>query len=148
MRKIIAIITAVFVILSLSVSAFAATYETAGIQSSAYLSSYGVLLSQSTNHRLAITVDVEGTHLMSRIGIYEIDIEELNSTTGNWEEYDTWYGSSNMSTFYDYDSYDYLNLFYFTGTPGNQYRVIVTVLAMDANGFDTGSVISVTRTCP
>lgn len=141
-------IVSIILLLSLTTTAFALNQDKDKNRSSNYLSSYGVLLSQGTNHQLCISVDIEGVRLMTRIGLFEVYIEEYSEVYGGWTEYDVWYGSNNMSTFYEYNSYDYVNQFYFAGTPGNQYRVTITAFAMDGTGSDTGTVTSVVRTCP
>lgn len=132
----------------LAVPASAQGYKDEIIRSSSYLNAYGVLLSQSTNHRLCITADVTGTGIMSKIGVSEIYIEEYSSSLGAWTEFDVWYGINNPNTFYEYNNYYYSNQFYFTGTPGNSYRVTITAFAMNSNGSDTGMVTSAVRTCP
>ena len=148
MKKITGMILAFLIFFNIPNMAYATSTDDSNTRASNYLTSYGILLSQSTNHRLAITVDVEAKRQMSIVGVFEIYIEEYSDTLGAWTEYDVWYGSSNPSLYYAYNSWDYSETFYFTGTPGNKYRVTFTCFAADSSGSDTGSIVSVTRTCP
>lgn len=147
MKKICCIFLAIIMIVGTSFTAYAAEDKENVTRASNYLSSYGISLAVVSNHQLAISVDVEAKRQMTSIGVFEIYIEEYNETLGDWDEYDVWYGSSNTSLFFAYNSWDYAETFYFTGTPGKDYRVTFTCFAMDSTGGDTGSVISVTRTC-
>lgn len=148
MKKITSIIIVTLLLISTTFSAFATSSNSNGTRASNYLSSYGINLALAPNHQLAISVDVEAKRQMSRIGVLEIYIEEYNTALGDWDEYDVWYGTSNPNLYYAYNSWDYAETFYFTGTPGKDYRVTFTCFAVDSTGGDTGSVISVTRTCP
>lgn len=147
MKKIFCIVLVLVMLIGTSIPSYATSKSESSTRASYYLSSYGINLALASNHRLAISVDVEGKHQMTSIGVFEIYIEEYNETLGDWDEYDVWYGSSNPSLYYAYNSWDYAETFYFTGTPGKDYRVTFTCFAMDSTGGDTGSVISVTRTC-
>ena len=147
MKKVISVIISIALILSFSSFAYADECGKNNTRASNYLSSYSISLTPTTNHQLVISVDVEAKRQMTSIGVFEMYIEEYNETLGAWDEYDVWYGTSNPSIYYEYNSWDYVGTFYFTGTPGKDYRVTFTCFAMDSTGGDTGSVISVTRTC-
>lgn len=100
-------------LISTTFSDFATSSYSNGTRASNYLSSYGINLAIAPNHQLAISVDVEAKHEMLRVGVFEIYIEEYNETLGDWDEYDVWYGSSNPSLYYAYNSWD----IYFTNLP-------------------------------
>lgn len=121
-----------------------ATNAKASVLASWYLDQYGVGVSTASNHRIAVTVNVDGTGVMTRIGVQQLYIEQ--KVNGVWKEFDTLYGAEHPE-FYEYNSIDYFDVIYFTGTPGVQYRVTVTAFAMNSTGFDTGKVVSSVITC-
>lgn len=114
---------------------------------SKYLDQYGVSLVAEGNGRMAIDMTVDGVSKMTRIGVREVYIEEKNTSTGSWHEYDVLYGMDDPDTFYDYNSYDYLRTIYFDGVVGRYYRVTITAHAVNSSGSDTGDVTSYTVRC-
>lgn len=120
------------------------TNAKAAVLASWYLDEYGIGVSAATNHRIAMTVNVDGTGKMTRIGVQELYIEQ--KVNGVWKEFDTLFGADHPE-YYEYNSYDFFKTLYFTGKPGVQYRITVTAFAMDSTGFDTGKVTSCVVTC-
>lgn len=114
---------------------------------SKYLDQYGVTLIATGDGEMAIDMFVDGVSKMSKIGVMEVYIEEKNTSTGSWHEYDTLYGMDDPSTFYDYNSYDYLRTIYFDGVVGRYYRVSLIVYAGNSSGSDTGEITSYTVRC-
>ncbi|MCI8526489.1 MAG: hypothetical protein HFF17_11380 [Oscillospiraceae bacterium] len=121
--------------------------EAAAERASAYLERYTISLRAKGSGRMAIVMTVDGVDEMREIGVDEVFIEEKNSSTASWHEFDTYYGMDDPETYYDYNSYDYLRTVYFDGTPGRYYRVTIVAFAADKTGSDTGWVTSSTVLC-
>lgn len=141
-KRVVSFVMAVLMLFG-TTTAMAAEVED-GLRASYYLSTYSVALGARDNHRMAITVDVNGTGVMDKIGISVLCIDQ--KIDGEWYEFDTLYGYEHPD-YYEYDSLDYFNTLYFTGEAGVQYRVTVTVFAQNSTGHDTGDVTSYTVTC-
>lgn len=112
---------------------------------SLYLDSYSVTLQPLGDGEMYIDMTVEGTTLMTKIGVVEMYIEE-KTPTGTWHEFDTLYGLDNPD-FYMYNCIGYLGEYSFEGTVGNEYRVTLLVFAQNANGYDSGEITSVIAPC-
>lgn len=114
---------------------------------SKYLEEYSVSLIAVGDGEMAIDMIVDGVTKMTRIGVMEVYIEEKNTSTGSWHEYDTLYGMDDPDTFYDYNSFDYMRTIYFDGVVGRYYRVTITAHAVNSSGSDHGDVTSYTVRC-
>ena len=114
-------------------------------QASLYLAAYSVTLQPLGNGDMYIDMTVEGTTVMTKLGVVEMRIEE-RTPTGTWHEFDTLYGLDNPD-FYMYNRITYLGARYFEGTVGNEYRVTLLVFAQNANGYDSGEIVSVIAPC-
>lgn len=114
-------------------------------QASLYLAAYSVTLEPLGDGEMYIGMTVEGTTVMTKLGVVEMLIEE-RTPTGTWHEFDTLYGLDNPD-FYGYNRITYLGEYYFDGTVGNYYRVTLLVFAQNANGYDSGEITSVIAPC-
>lgn len=119
----------------------------AAMDASSQLEQYTVLLKANGNGDMSITMTVDGATKMSKIGVDEVYIEEKNTSTSTWHEFDTYYGMDDKDTFYDFDSYDYIRTIHFTGVQGRYYRVTLSVYGKNDKGSDTGWVTSKTVRC-
>ena len=91
---------------------------------------------------MAMTVD--GTGIMEKIGVREVEIEY--KANGVWHYYESQFASEHPE-FYEYNSRDFVGTTYFQGTPGVSYRVTLTVYARNSKGSDTGYITSYTVVC-
>ena len=114
-------------------------------QASLYLAAYSITLEPLGDGDMYIDMLVEGTDIMTKIGVVEMFIEE-RTPTGTWHEFDTLYGLDNPD-FYQYNTPFYLGEYEFEGTVGNEYRVTLLVFAQNANGYDSGEITSVIAPC-
>ena len=114
-------------------------------QASLYLAAYAVTLEPLGDGEMYIDMTVEGTTRMTKLGVVEMLIEE-RTPTGTWHEFDTLYGLDNPD-FYGYNEITYLGEYNFEGTVGNYYRVTLLVFAQNANGYDSGEIVSVIAPC-
>lgn len=122
-----------------SISAFAAYIPPNSPESSAYISSYSVIIINGGNGKLKVDFDVTGTGVMSRIGATCIKIYKCNGTyVGTIWNTDP--GRSGMIRSNDYYHTDVET---YTVTPGSYY-VVVTVYAKNSSGSDA---ITVTTGC-
>lgn len=141
------LISIALVILTLSLcasSAFAKTDSVTPMRFSWYLDQYSVGLGARANHQMSITMSVDGTGMMTKIGVSTVYIE--HKINGTWCEFDTLFASDHPA-FYQYNTDNYLDTVYFTGTQGVQYRVTITAYARNSSGSDTGKVTSYIVTC-
>lgn len=119
----------------------------AGILASSQLERYGIALTAKGNSDMAISIFVDGVTEMEKIGVNEVFIEERNTATSGWHEFDTYYGMDDKDLYYDFDSYDYIRTLHFDGTPGKYYRVTIIAFGKNSAGMDTGTVTSSTVLC-
>jgi len=151
-KRAISLVMLALLIASLCCNAFAATADTVKVNAnsgpvvnaSSYLSTYSVSLSAASNHQMAIGVSVDGTSIMTKIGVSVIDIDQ--KINGVWSDYENLYAIDNPS-FYQYNTLNYVATQYFAGTQGVQYRVTLTVYAGKNGGGDTRTITSYTATC-
>lgn len=144
-KRVLSFALALCFLLGCPMSALAADADSqVSPRASLYLSRYGIAVSASDNHRIAMTITIDATGLMTRVGVQELYIEYKDN--GVWKEFDTLYGVDHPE-FYQYDTVDYYDTLYFTGVAGVQYRVTVTAFAMNSTGSDTGTVTSYVVTC-
>lgn len=145
-KRVCSMLCVVAVLFSLcTVSAVAAEDE--GIEplrASEYLTEYTIAVGTASNHRIGMGITVDGTGVMTKIGVSSIYIEE--KVNGSWTAYDALYGGEHPE-FYQYNTYSYVDTIYFTGTPGVTYRATITAFAQNSSGYDTGTVTSYTVTC-
>lgn len=109
----------------------------ASARSSYYLSAYRAWLTAESNGKILVTVDVQGTGDMEKIGATRIEILESKNNGASWTQYRVFLSSifPEMLTSGDYLYYD--TPVSFTGTPGYKYCAIVTVYARDSTGSDS-----------
>ena len=119
----------------------------AGARASNYLNDYIVSINPVGNGEIDVTMVVDGVREMDMIGVLELAIDEKNTSTSSWHEYEVYYGNDDPDTFFAYDSFDYFNGITFTGVPGRYYRVTLIVYAGDSTGSDTGWITSGTVKC-
>ena len=143
-RRAVTLLLVVCIVMSVANAVFAREVVP---YASSYLDRYGVSLIAAGDGQMAIDMSVDGVSKMSKIGVMEVYIEEKNTSTGSWHEYDTLYGMDDPDTFYDYNSYDYLRTIYFDGVVGRYYRVSLIVFASNSSGSDTGEITSYTVRC-
>lgn len=111
---------------------------------SKYLNSYTVVLAAKGSGKMNVSMSVDGTGVMDKIGVMEIEIDYLkNGTWYYWGSLD----SVEHPEFYSYNSRDYVGDASFTGTPGVTYYVTLTVYAKKGTGSDTGYVTSPAVVC-
>jgi len=132
----------------LSVSGTAFAVENGAIEitpfASKYLNSYTVVLAAKGSGKMVVSMSVDGTGIMDKIGVMEVEIDYLkNGTWYYWDSLD----SVEHPEFYAYNSRDYVGDAYFTGTPGVTYYVTLTVYAKKGSGSDTGYVTSSAVVC-
>ncbi len=113
-------------------------------RASAYLDGYSVGIEARGNGTIAVMMNVDGTGVMDKIGVREVEIDYKEN--GTWKYYDSLYAAEHPE-FYDYDSRDFMGTTYFQGTPGVLYRVTLTVYAGNSTGHDTGYITSYAVTC-
>ena len=106
-------------------------------RSSWYLDSYRAWLTAESNGKILVTVDVQGTGDMEKIGATRIEILESKNNGASWTQYRVFLSSifPEMLTSGDYLNYD--TPLSFTGNPGYKYCAIVTVYARDSTGSDS-----------
>ena len=143
-RRAVTLLLVVCIVMSVANAVFAREVVP---YASSYLDRYGVSLIAAGDGQMAIDMSVDGVSKMSKIGVLEVYIEEKNTSTSSWHEYDTLYGMDDPDTFYDYNSYDYLRTNYFDGVVGRYYRVTITAHAVNSSGSDHGDVTSYTVRC-
>ena len=124
-----------------------ATVNAVEIRASDYLNAYSATVYADGNSNMSVDVAIYSAGKMTKIGVENIRIEEKYTESGSWHYYDTLRDSDDPDEFYDYNQYNYLNTFYFNGTPGYYYRVIATVYAGNSNGSDTGRAPSLAVRC-
>lgn len=113
-------------------------------RASAYLDGYTVGIEARGNGTIAVMMNVDGTGVMDKIGVREVEIDYKEN--GTWKYYDSLYAAEHPE-FYDYDSRDFMGTTYFQGTPSVLYRVTLTVYAGNSTGHDTGYITSYAVTC-
>lgn len=144
-KTIVSFVLVICIMLSMSVATTAVT--PLSLDASSQLDQYSVLLKANGNGDMSITMTVDGVTKMIEVGVDEVFIEEKNTATSSWHEFDTYYGMDDKDTFYDYDSYDYIRTIHFNGTVGKYYRVTLSVFGKNEKGTDTGWVTSITVRC-
>lgn len=150
-RNFLSLALTLAMLFSLSVTAFATDGSVGtdmltirAARASAYLDGYAVAIEARGNGVIAVAMSVDGTGIMEKIGVSEVEIEQ--KINGKWTYYDSQYGAEHPE-FYEYNSRDYLGTTYFNGTPGVSYRVTLTVYARNSQGSDTGYITSYTVVC-
>ena len=113
-------------------------------RASQYLDGYSVGIEARGNGKIAVAMTVDGTGIMEKIGVAEVEIEY--KTNGVWRYYDSLFAAEHPE-FYEYNSRDFVGTTYFQGTPGVSYRVTLTVYARNSKGSDTGYITSYTIVC-
>lgn len=113
-------------------------------RASQYLDGYSVGIEARGNGKIAVAMTVDGTGIMEKIGVAEVEIE--HKTNGGWRYYDSLFAAEHPE-FYEYNSRDFVGTTYFQGTPGVSYRVTLTVYARNSKGSDTGYITSYTVVC-
>ena len=113
-------------------------------RASQYLDGYSVGIEARGNGKIAVAMTVDGTGIMEKIGVREVEIEY--KANGVWHYYESQFASEHPE-FYEYNSRDFVGTTYFQGTPGVSYRVTLTVYARNSKGSDTGYITSYTVVC-
>lgn len=116
------------------------------LRASQNLRSYHVGLSAKGNGQMLITYDVSGVREQDKIGVESIEIEHKTSPNSAWTYYDTLYGSTHPD-FYAYKTDTHEGEIYFSGVPGESYRITITFYAEKGATSDTGEKTSLGVTC-
>ncbi len=152
-KRLVSVMTVLTLLMSMNVSALAAeTTEVTALEpsmfsvrrASEYLDEYSVGIEARGNGKIAVIMNVDGTGVMDKIGVREVEIDYKEN--GTWKYYDSLYAAEHPE-FYDYDSRDFMGTTYFQGTPGVLYRATLTVYAGNSTGHDTGYITSYAVTC-
>ena len=124
-----AVIMVLLMICSIPVSAISESTNRASEQ----IMSYYINVVPAGNRKIAIAFSIDGTGEMKNIGAESIII--YYKIGGAWVVgYDLDRYDSGMST---KDDYYFGNELYYTGTPGKDYKVEVTVFAENSSGYDS-----------
>lgn len=142
-KRFVSFLMAVLMIISVSGTTSAGGIEITPF-ASRYLDSYIVALAAKGNGQMSVSMSVDGTGVMDKIGVMEVEIDYLKN--GSLQYYDSLYASE-YPEFYDYNSRDFVGTAYFTGTPGVTYYVTLTVYAKKGTGSDTGYITSSAVVC-
>jgi len=129
-KRTISVLLAVMLMLSTSLSCFAAE-----ARASNYFDSYLLGIVPAGNNQMTVSFSVFGMSKMDQIGAYYIRIEEEISTD-KWITTFTAYGDKNPSKFYSYNAYDHGGDYTFTGVPGVKYRAVMKAYASNSSGSE------------
>ena len=142
-KKIIAILLAVTMLMAaLPVSVFAAEAEPEETRASDYLNAYSIYLTTGTIGHLKLVYSVQATGMMTSVGVFSITVRNNDGSIHQIIWGSTSNGLLKANSWYNIGSYT-LNL-----TSGNTYYCTVKIIAKDATGGDTRSVITSRVTCP
>ena len=127
-------ISCAFLVVVLSISAF---LMPASARSSWYLDSYRAWLNPKSGGEISITVDVQATGDMDKLGATRIEVLEPKNDGVSWSRHKVYLPPifPEMLTSGNYFYYD--TPVSFTGTPGYKYCAVVTVYAGDSTGGDS-----------
>lgn len=123
-NKILAFVFLLMFTFSLTVPAYAAVKE------SHQISSYSIDALPASNSRIAVEFSVVANYQMTKIGAESIVIYENEGTY--WQYVKTFTQSDSGMT--RNNAFNYGNTVYYSGTPGKEYRVSVTIFAEDSSG--------------
>ncbi len=140
-KKVTAFVLAIIMMFGISGTALASEGQ---VRASPYLESYYVALFAKGNGKMAVAVSVNGVEKEDVIGMLEVYIEQ--KIDGKWHYYDSLV-SVEYPEFMERNTVTYLHTIYFQGTPGDTYRVTITVYAEKDGGSDTGYVTSSSEVC-
>ena len=126
-----------------SVSAFAATPETADTRASLYFNSYSATIVPEGGGDITIEAIVKAKKVMSKLSIKKIVVQEKNGSS--WTSVKTFTDTTNPSFAVENRMTNAVDVTY-SGTKGKEYRAQVTVYAADASGSDTKTFTSTAKT--
>ena len=112
-------------------------------KASEYLDGYSIDMVAKGNGNMLITASVDGVGDMTQLGVNKLHIQVSSSPNGPWTTDNILMGIDDPDEYYAYNTYQFINEFPYSGTPGKYYRVTLTAYAMLAGeGSDTGTVTS------
>ena len=117
-----------------SISAEANDTDIVPLRASDYFDNYFAIACTSSNGEIIIEYDLDCTGIMSSIGASTIVIEEKSG--GRWVEDETYYGSISNGML-DSGRASFIGSISHDGTPGREYRAVVTFYAEDNYGDDS-----------
>lgn len=106
----------------------------AAIMASDYLTYYSAYALTESGGKVIIEFEVDGTGRMDLVGSSYIVVQEKSGST--WKGISTYFGSVSNGMLDD-SAYSHIGSITYTGTPGKEYRALVTVYAKDSTGDDS-----------
>lgn len=99
-----------------------------------YLTYYSAYALTESGGKVIIEFEVDGTGRMDLVGSSYIVVQEKSGST--WKGISTYFGSVSNGMLDD-SAYSHIGSITYTGTPGKEYRALVTVYAKDSTGDDS-----------
>jgi hypothetical protein len=107
------------------------------LRSSQYLSSYSAWVGATGSGNIKIHFDIRATSLADSVGAYKIIVQAKSGS--NWTNAQTYWGSS-TSGMLGSNCLLHLGDVTYSGTPGVEYRAIVTAYSKIGSGSDSSDV--------
>jgi hypothetical protein len=126
--------------ISMTVSAFAATYS---LKASYYLDYYSVTADTGKSGNVIVKFDVNATRVMDSVGASYIVVQEYSN--GTWKGVGSYFGSTSNGMLAS-DTNSTVGSITYIGTAGKQYRALVTVYAGSSAGSDSRTITTNTVT--
>ena len=133
MKKLVSLILAVSMLLTLSSVGFAAVVDPDTPQQSNYFNSYGIVMSTPGNGKVVISFSCVGVGTCSQLGVSTYCVQKRNSS-GEWVDVTGWL---NGKCGYNVSTYAFSKNFY--GVAGEYYRVKCVFICAKNGGVETKS---------